>query len=211
MDSFTFNVAGIPRPGGSKTPQVIYRKGGIPVTKNGRILVVARESGKHTGEWRSNVAFFARQAIQDHPPLSGPLLLSVVFTMPRPGNHYGSGKNAGKLKATAPTFHTSKPDATKLLRSTEDALKGISWGDDSQVCVQRAVKVYGEQAGAKITIKQITEAETVDSVETDAESLFAEVRVDDIYRESDAHIRAFAAHSLAALGTIFGTGIIRRP
>ena len=38
------------------------------------------------------------------------------FRFVRPKSHYGTGRNAKKLKPSAPPHHTQKPDATKLLR-----------------------------------------------------------------------------------------------
>ena len=74
--------------------------------------------------------------------MTGPLSVSFSFAMPRPGSHYGTGRNADKLKPSAPAGHTSKPDITKLIRSTEDALKGIAWVDDTQIVSQSAGKMY---------------------------------------------------------------------
>jgi len=145
-----FTVPGIPRPGGSKTATVIRRKGGAIVMKNGRPLVTTRESGKHTAEWRQTVAYFARKAYQGEP-LRVPLMVGVVFTMPRPKNHYRAN---GELKPNAPAWHASKPDATKLMRAAEDALSGIVWADDSIIVRQHVSKAYGERPGMSITIQE---------------------------------------------------------
>jgi crossover junction endodeoxyribonuclease RusA len=76
-------------------------------------------------------------------PLSGPLKLSMEFRLLRPKFHFGSGKNAGQVKASmSGTFPTVKPDLTKLERSTEDALTGILWHDDCQVCKKETCKIY---------------------------------------------------------------------
>jgi Holliday junction resolvase RusA-like endonuclease len=147
-----FHVPGIPRPGGSKTAKVVYRKGGIPVLVNGRPLVTMRDDAKGNREWRACVADFARQAFAADP-LAGPLRLTVVFTMPRLKGHY---RTNGEVKPNAPQHHTVKPDATKLLRSTEDALTGILWRDDAQIAEQSARKVYGERPGAEIIVEELT-------------------------------------------------------
>jgi Holliday junction resolvase RusA-like endonuclease len=73
--------------------------------------------------------------------------------MPRPKGHFGTGKKTGILKATAPYFHTSKPDATKLTRSTEDACKGILWPDDSAVSQQAITKAYEDGRGPGVLIE----------------------------------------------------------
>jgi crossover junction endodeoxyribonuclease RusA len=140
-------VPGIPQPGGSK--KAFYNR------KTGRTIVV--EDAKHNKDWRTSVMQVARDHYQG-PPLEGPIRLDVQFLMPRPKSHFGSGKNLGKLKQSAPKFHTSKPDRTKLLRSTEDALTqcGI-WRDDTQVAMGEIMKLYSDRPGALIRIKALNE------------------------------------------------------
>jgi Holliday junction resolvase RusA-like endonuclease len=143
---FSFFVPGIPKPGGSKRAFV------IPGT-NRAIITDANPKAK---DWKNSVS----QVATDHgvTPLSGPLELSIDFIFPRPKGHYGTGKNEDVVKASAPKHHTVKPDATKLTRSTEDALTGIAWRDDAQVAVQAISKWYaesGETPGARITIGQL--------------------------------------------------------
>lgn len=156
MQSITIHVPGIPKPGGSKTSTLIRRKGGTIVMHNGRPLITTRDACKGNAQWKQQVAFFARQ-VYSGDPLTVPLRAMVTFTMPRPKWHYRTGKNAGVLKATAPTYHTSKPDATKLWRSTEDALVGIVFKDDSLIAEQSIVKLYGEKTGARVEIEPLVE------------------------------------------------------
>jgi Holliday junction resolvase RusA-like endonuclease len=148
-----FFVPGIPRPGGSKTATLIRRKGGEIVMKNGRPLITTRDDAKGNAEWKQNVAFFARQHYNADPQAVA-LRIRVVFVMPRPKYHYGTGKNAGILKPDAPALHTVKPDGTKLMRSTEDALTGILWIDDAIIADQGARKVYGSKPGAFIVLER---------------------------------------------------------
>ena len=149
MKSFqkTFFVPGIPRPGGSKTP---FRN-----PKTGKPIVV--DASRKNKEWRSVVALTAFEAMKGKEPTRLPVILRVIFYMPRPKSHYRTGKHAGELKEDAPIFHTNTPDATKLMRSTEDALTGILWHDDAQVVAQMAVKKYGESPGARIIFCVINE------------------------------------------------------
>jgi len=72
--------------------------------------------------------------------------------MPRPKYHFGTGRNAGKLKDNAVYWCETTPDALKLTRSTEDALTGIAWKDDKQVVDLHVKKIYGERPGAIIRI-----------------------------------------------------------
>lgn len=162
MNRISFFVPGVPRPGGSKTSNVIY-KNGKPLMAKGtrrdgtsfeRIVTATREAGPHTASWRADVKDFATKNYKGEP-LIGPIALVVTYVMPRSKGHYGSGRNAGRLKDSAPTFVEKAPDTTKLLRSLEDSLKGICWGDDSQVVGQIAEKVYGTKTGAHVDIVAI--------------------------------------------------------
>ena len=73
------------------------------------------------------------QGLADWTPLDGPLVASMVFTFARPKGHYRTGRNAHLLRDSAPARPHGMPDLSKILRSTEDALKGIVWHDDARV------------------------------------------------------------------------------
>lgn len=137
-----FDVVGIPKPGGSK--KAFYNK------KLGRALIV--DACKKNKQWRDTVADTA--VANRCPTYGGALVIEVHFRMPRPKWHFG----AKGLRPSAPAHHTTKPDATKLLRSTEDALTGIAWRDDSQIVMQTVTKAYcavGEYPGAEIRITEL--------------------------------------------------------
>ncbi len=103
--------------------------------------------------WKRSCAVYARQAYQG-APLTGPLKIQCEFHLMRPKFHYGTGRNAAMLKDSAPDFPTARPDATKLFRSTEDALTGILWVDDAQIVLQVVSKRYGDQPGARIVLSR---------------------------------------------------------
>lgn len=136
-----FFVAAVPRPGGSKKA---FRH-----AHTGKVIVT--DDAKGNREWKAAVSLFAREAYQG-PPLTGALRLSVQFLMPRPKSHY---RTNGLLKPNAPTWHTKKPDTTKLVRSTEDALNGVLWVDDTLIVRQTAEKVYGDEVGAWVEVTQV--------------------------------------------------------
>lgn len=155
---FTCFVPGIPRPGGSKTATVIRRKGGEPVMANGRALVTTRDAGGvKTANWRADVAHTVRRELAGCGALFArgvPFFLRIRFVMPRLGSHFNS---RGQVKPTAPKYHTVKPDATKLLRSTEDACTGILWHDDA-ACMPCVWKEYGDEPGAHIEVYAASDA-----------------------------------------------------
>lgn len=135
-----FFVPGIPRPGGSKR--------GFYNPKLGRVMIV-KDGGQVEENWRQAVSFAAMKAMLDAPPMEGALCVSVRFRVPRPKGHFGKRG----LLPSAPVWPTTKPDATKLWRGTEDALKGICWRDDSQIVWQKIGKEFGNIPGANIRIK----------------------------------------------------------
>jgi Holliday junction resolvase RusA-like endonuclease len=142
--SIKFFVPGIPQPGGSKKA--------FMNPKTGRAVIV--DDAKHNRPWRERVAACAADAY-DGPPLAGPLMVAMRFVVTRPAGHYGSGRNADTLKSSAPDHPAVKPDVLKLARSTEDALKGIVWRDDSQTVRLVLEKQYGERPGAEIEIEAL--------------------------------------------------------
>ena len=140
----TIRVYGLPGPMGSKRF--------VGLSKSGKGLMI--ESSKAVKPWREAVKWAAIQS--GARGLDGPLWVSMVFTIKKP-------KSAPKRKRTWPA---TKPDLSKLARSTEDALtdSGV-WADDARVVEYlRLAKVYpGEdrdaldRPGCLITI--MTEAE----------------------------------------------------
>lgn len=141
--SVRFVVPGVPAPGGSKKAFVNPR--------TGRIVVL--DDARNNAGWRQRVAVFASQAMAGKTPMDGPLVAVVRFRLTRPKDHYHTGRKAGQLKPWAEAeYPIGKPDATKLWRAAEDAMKGIVWQDDAQVVWQDVRKVYGEAAGCEIHV-----------------------------------------------------------
>lgn len=115
----TVVVQGIPAPQGSKRHL-------------GRGVMV--ESSKKVKPWREAVKYAALDVTGHAPgwvPLDGPLAVSMIFTFTRPKGHFGTGRNAGVVKPSAPARPAVMPDLSKLARSTEDAMTGVVWRDDA--------------------------------------------------------------------------------
>jgi len=143
-----FFVPGIPMPQGSK--KAFYNK------RLNRVQLV--ESCSKVKPWRSDVRVEAMAAMGEARMLIGPVALMVQFLFPRPSGQLGSGRNAGKVKPSAPMAPAGRPDLDKLIRSVCDALKGIAWADDSQVCSLWAKKDYaapGVRPGAIIQVEPL--------------------------------------------------------
>jgi Holliday junction resolvase RusA-like endonuclease len=79
-------------------------------------------------------------------PLEGPLRVQVVFYMP----HSKLSQKQNRI------WHSTRPDVDNLLKSTFDALKGIAWGDDTQVCELASEKRYAvHDVGVSVAISQL--------------------------------------------------------
>lgn len=75
-----------------------------------------------------------------------PLLLDVSFYFERPASHFGTGRNAGKLKPSAPPEPISRPDLSNLVKLVEDALNENAFKDDSRIVRTTAAKRFTQTA-----------------------------------------------------------------
>lgn len=147
MDVFSFKACGIPQPAGSKR--------GFPIRrKNGKIGVSITDANPKSADWKTLVSLAASE--QFHGDLmTGPLHVRLKFCMPRPKGHYGTGKNADRVKDSAPEFPTTKPDVLKLARAVEDALTGIVYGDDAQIVMEDLQKCYDTNPRVVVSVTRL--------------------------------------------------------
>jgi len=124
-----------------------------------RHRTVRTDSGKNinydpsSGD-KTSFAWKAISKFKPKKPFNEPLMVKFIFYMPRPKNHYGTGKNKDVLKSSAPKFHTVKPDIDNLEKFLLDSLNGIYWRDDSIISTLIARKIYTEDPPkTEITIK----------------------------------------------------------
>ncbi len=141
--SFTFHVLGTPVPQGS-----VKAYGSRVVANNEHAL----------GTWRSDVASAAQRAKPADWDINAAVSVRCEFVFPRPLSHYGTGKNATKLKPSAPRYHVKTPDVDKLVRgvadSIGDAVARVLLNNDSQIVTLYAAKRYSTDdfLGAIITV-----------------------------------------------------------
>ena len=99
---------------------------------------------KETVSFENLVKLSFRQQIgADFEMFTGPVLMEVKAYKLRPKGHYGTGRNAGVLKASAPEHNITKPDASNVLKACEDALNGIAYTDDCHIIKAVSSKHYG--------------------------------------------------------------------
>lgn len=92
-----------------------------------------------------------RQQVQT--PLEGPVCVEMIFVLPRPKGHFGTGKNACTLKPSAPRHPTSKPDLDNLEKFVSDCCNGVLWADDNQVVQSVTRKQYANGSGPMTVIR----------------------------------------------------------
>lgn len=93
-------------------------------------------------QYKSALQWSASHSDLPEVPLDAPLALSLNFYLPRPA------KYMRKKDPDGPIVHTAKPDYGNLSKSTEDALNGIIWRDDSLICgYVNSFKYYHEKEG----------------------------------------------------------------
>lgn len=143
-----FFVAGSPAPQGSK--RAVRNK------HTGQIQQV--ESSKRLKPWRADIRAAAEQALSGDPdahlPLwEEPLIVTLDFYVRRPKGHYGTGRNAGRLKESAPVHPTVIPDLDKLARGVFDSLTGVVWADDKSVVALDAGKAYADERRPGVLVR----------------------------------------------------------
>lgn len=106
---------------------------GIPIAKKRHRMANGRSYSPQTEAERAVQWEIKRQLGPGFELLKGPLLLSVNSFFPRPKGHYGTGRNAEKLKPSAPRFHMIKPDHDNVCKFYADCMNKLVYLDDSQI------------------------------------------------------------------------------
>ena len=109
------------------------------------------EQSANLKPWREAVR---QEALKTGAPMAmGAVTVDLVFRFARPKGHFNA---KGELRQIAPMRVITKPDLDKLQRSTLDALTGVLFKDDSQVCAIFAIKCFcleGELEGCEIAVE----------------------------------------------------------
>ena len=107
-----FEVMGTPIPQGSKRAWLNSKT---------HQVIMTEDAGVRHSTWRNEVTGQARQAMSNigrfGEPFREPISCSLTFQFHRPLGHYGTGKNAEKVKPSALPSPTKPPDLDKLTRT----------------------------------------------------------------------------------------------
>lgn len=153
LDEIVIEVRGTPAPKGSG------RALPLRMGKTFRAIFVPSSSDVNKAAlaaWDAAVKAAAIAAVAGRKmPLfvDTPLEAVFIFRLARPQSHY----LRGVLRATAPSVSMVKPDASKILRATEDSLTGIIYDDDARLVMPVPRKEYADPhpEGVRIVIRPL--------------------------------------------------------
>jgi Holliday junction resolvase RusA-like endonuclease len=116
----------------------------------GQPRVKAFVRGKHAGVYDPGTADGWKLLVRSestrvpHEPFAGPVMVALRFVFKRPNGHYVASDPKRERKATAPLYHTAKPDCDNAAKALLDALTNVGtyWHDDAQVASLTVLKQY---------------------------------------------------------------------
>lgn len=145
QDAIRFTVPGIPVSQPRQRSRVVTM-GGRNISQN------YTPTKAPVNAYKAMVQLAASNAFGNRPLLDGPLSLAVLFRLER------KKCNTKKRGDNPPLYATKKPDLDNLMKSLCDALNGVVWKDDVQVCEVSLVKVIhaaSEAPGVDVEIRPI--------------------------------------------------------
>lgn len=145
---FRVTVYGSAKPAGSKRAFALKKDGQY----TGRVAV--SDDAKGSKGWKRQVAQIVGEAIRGQPIFEGALSVRFRFYVIRPKGHFGSGRNAAKIRGAAPIYPTVRPDLLKLARAVEDAMSKVAYRDDSQIVTEHLEKHYGTPERVEIELAE---------------------------------------------------------
>ena len=121
--------------------------------RNGKPLDFVRTRDPSANAKRDFLAMVQEKA--PTKPLLGPLRVDCYFYYAHLSGHYRTGKYAGILKESAPVWKDTGKDRDNCDKFVLDALEGVFFRNDSQVCDGRIMKKYSENPRTEVYIKKL--------------------------------------------------------
>lgn len=141
-ESIVFFVPGAPR---GKQRQ--RKRGNAVPDASGRTKTMF--TPKKTEDAERIVRWAAKKAFAGRKPFEGAVRLDWVAT-------YEFPRSWSKKKVAQTYWKTSKPDRDNIEKLLADALKGLAWGDDSQIAAGSGAKCYTHGApGLRVEVAEI--------------------------------------------------------
>ena len=122
------------------------------LTKTGHVY-----TPETTRNYEAALRFAAKEAMQDRPPLAGPLKVQIDIRVPITQSWPKKRQQAARSGAERPT---KKPDLDNLMKMI-DACNLVVWIDDSQIVEAYINKVYSDKPGFWLTVWPLNEEEGI--------------------------------------------------
>ena len=126
---------------------------GVPVAK-GRPRVTSKGwtyTPKKTIQYEHKVRLLFAANFPDFEPIQGPVSMTFVFLMPLPK----SWSKKKQKEALEKRWHIKRPDTDNLIKAIKDALNGLAYIDDSQVCREKIFKQYANEPRVEIILHSL--------------------------------------------------------
>ena len=130
----------------------------ISFTVPGKPMAFARAGSK--GKFRFTPApqrqamgilqVIAAEAMAGRPPFSGPVAMTITAVWAWP-----KSLNPRKRSALGANYRTARPDSDTVAKLICDAINGIVFLDDAQVCDLRVRKLFGESSFVRVQIETL--------------------------------------------------------
>lgn len=88
----------------------------------------------------------------DGQEILGPVCVSMTFCLQTPKNWSKAKKGLAQLLELLPT---KRPDLDNLVKTVFDALNGLAYEDDKQICELHAYKTYNETPRTCVRVREI--------------------------------------------------------
>ena len=105
-----------------------------------------------TRAYEKRIATAAQARMGKNSPFAGALRVDVIAYIPLPSSMRKKDKIAALSFKLLPA---KKPDIDNLAKAALDALNGIVWYDDSQICQLSIQKVYAASGRLEIKVGEI--------------------------------------------------------
>jgi crossover junction endodeoxyribonuclease RusA len=93
--------------------------------------------------YKQAIQLAAKVAMAGQAPIEGPVEVAIYFRFRRPKSH--------TKKQRESYWHCQKPDVDNLAKAVLDALSGICFGDDAQICQISIRKKLGDMGDSAYT------------------------------------------------------------
>lgn len=124
----------------------------LVTTKSGKAMMLD-DNAAGLRAWE-NVALDRMEMVGPEEPFPGPCAVEIVVRVRRPRCHYGTGRNANRLRAGRPFYPASGRDVDKVARAALDVVVRAGWiHDDRQVYDLHITRLYAEDDRLGLSVR----------------------------------------------------------